>query len=40
MVSSMGEVVNFNKIIDPFILKVHKETVEETQKHKSAGQRY
>ena len=40
MVSSMGEVVKFNKTIETFIMKAVKETVTEKLDNKKAGQRY
>ena len=40
MISAMGEVVKFGRTIDPFELKIHKETIEEVLAHKGAGQRH
>ena len=40
MLSAMDEEVKFNKQIDPFEIKVHKETIEETLKDAPTGRRH
>lgn len=39
MFSAMGEEVKFNEKIDPFVLKVHKETTDELQQDALSGRR-
>ena len=40
MFSNMDEEVKFNKIIDPFVIKVHKETIDEQDMNAPTGRRH
>jgi hypothetical protein len=40
MFSNMDEEVKFNKMIDPFVIKVHKETIDEQDMNAPTGRRH
>ena len=40
MKSEMGEEVKFNQTINPFVLKVHKETIQESNENEPVGRRH